>query len=155
MNNFRVIDWTYKDYVEKFDELWELFERNHVMNDSLPNVVASRSSAKQSPVDEEIASGKSKSALATNRGTLVRLPFLPQKVKANRVSPDKAFLAEMDDEKSGWRVLLAKDMKKRNPAADGELITAAVQLLIDRLIFIKALSDREVDRDYLSEIKDQ
>ncbi|MBL8092184.1 MAG: Eco57I restriction-modification methylase domain-containing protein, partial [Anaerolineales bacterium] len=59
----------------------------------------------------------------------------------------------MDDEKDGWRVLLAKDMKKRNPRADGELITAAVQLLIDRLIFIKALSDREVDRDYLSEIE--
>jgi hypothetical protein len=35
--------------------------------------------------------------------------------------------------KDGWRVLLAKDMKKRNSAADGELITAAVQLLIDRL----------------------
>jgi adenine-specific DNA-methyltransferase len=58
----------------------------------------------------------------------------------------------MDDEKSGWRVLLAKDMKKRNPSADGELITAAVQLLIDRLIFIKALSDREVDKDYLGEL---
>ena len=52
-------------------------------------------------------------------------------------------------------MLLAKDMKKHNPSADGELITAAVQLLIDRLIFIKALSDREVDRDYLSEIKDR
>ena len=76
----------------------------------------------------------------------------PQKVKANRISPDKAFLAEMDDEKTGWRVLLAKDMKKRNPAADGELITAAVQLLIDRLVFIKALSDREVDKDYLGEL---
>jgi len=76
-------------------------------------------------------------------------------VKANRIAPDKAFLAQMDDEKTGWRVLLAKDMKKRNPAADGELITAAVQLWIDRLIFVKALSDREVDEDYLSQLEER
>jgi len=193
VNNFRVLDWTYNDYVEKFDELWELLERNKVLNDS--RVVARRalSPTKQSPTDEEIASGKvvsirgakstrhysttevdeeiasgsgldttSKSARSTRppapattaRGLWSRY-LSPQKVKANRIPPDKAFLAEMDDEKSGWRVLLAKDMKKRNPSADGELITAAVQLLIDRLIFIKALSDREVDRDYLSEIKDR
>ncbi|MDP2776599.1 MAG: N-6 DNA methylase, partial [Anaerolineales bacterium] len=123
VNNFRVLDWTYKDYVEKFDELWELLERNNVLNDS-----------------KERKSGLWSRYLS------------PQKVKANRIPPDKAFLAEMDDEKTGWRVLLAKDMKKRNPSADGELITAAVQLLIDRLIFIKALSDREVDKDYLGEL---
>jgi len=171
VNNFRVIDWKYSDYVERFDELWELFERNHVMEDSRPNVVASRSSAKQPPVDEGIASGEVVSIRRTEQergysttgagkdggkprpNGLWSRYLSPQKVKANRISPDKAFLAEMDDEKDGWRVLLAKDMKKRNPAADGELITSAVQLLIDRLIFIKALSDREVDRDYLSEIK--
>ena len=148
VNNFRVIDWKYADYVDKFDELWELFERNNV-------VIASRPLAKQSPTDErEIASGQSAPLAMTERGLWSRY-LSPQKVKANRIPPDKAFLAEMDDEKDGWRVLLAKDMKKRNPAADGELITAAVQLLIDRLIFIKALSDREVDGDYLSEIKDR
>ena len=61
----------------------------------------------------------------------------------------------MDDEKRGWRVRLAKDMKKRNPDADGALITAAVQLLIDRLIFVKALSDREIEEDYLTELAEQ
>jgi len=109
--------------VDNFDTLWELFERNHVLNDSKDR----------------------KSGLWSRY-------LSPQKVKSNRVSPDKAFLAEMDDEKNGWRVLLAKDMKKFNPRADGELITAAVQLLIDRLVFIKALSDREVDKDYLGEL---
>ncbi len=123
VNNFRVLDWTYNDYVEKFDELWELLERNKVLNDS-----------------KERKSGLWSRYLS------------PQKVKANRISPDKAFLAEMDNEKDGWRVLLAKDMKKHNLSADGELITAAVQLLIDRLVFIKALSDREVDKDYLGEL---
>ncbi len=152
VNNFRVLDWTYNDYIEKFDELWELLERNNVLNDS--HVVARRalSPTKQSPTDEKIASGKSKSALATTSRGLWSRYLSPQKVKANRISPDKAFLAQMDDEKNGWRVLLAKDMKKHNPSANGELITAAVQLLIDRLIFIKALSDREVDKDYLGEL---
>lgn len=151
VNNFRVLDWTYKDYVEKFDELWELLERNNVLNDSRPHVVARSGAPKQSPTDEGIASGQSAPLATTSRGLWSRY-LSPQKVKANRIPPDKAFLAEMDDEKTGWRVLLAKDMKKRNPSADGELITAAVQLLIDRLIFIKALSDREVDKDYLGEL---
>jgi hypothetical protein len=70
VNNFRVIDWKYTDYVDKFDELWELLERNNVMNDS-----------------KERKSGLWSRYLS------------PQKVKANRISPDKAFLAEMDDEK--------------------------------------------------------
>ncbi len=152
VNNFRVIDWKYTDYVDKFDELWELFERNHVMEHSRPNVVARSGATKQSPIDEKVASGEEQERPRNDMGLWSRY-LSPQKVKANRISPDKAFLAQMDDEKDGWRVLLAKDMKKRNPAADGELITAAVQLLIDRLIFIKALSDREVDGDYLSEIK--
>ncbi len=142
VNNFRVIDWKYTDYVDKFDELWELFERNHVMEDSRRGDLHGRPEGKDG--------GKPR----PNNGLWSRY-LSPQKVKANRIPPDKAFLAEMDDEKDGWRVLLAKDMKKLNPSADGDLITAAVQLLIDRLIFIKALSDREVDRDYLSEIKDR
>ncbi len=126
VNNFRVFDWTYNDYVTQFDTLWELFERNNVLTDS-----------------KERKSGLWSRYLS------------PQKVKANRITPDKAFLAQMDDEKTGWRVLLAKDMKKRNPSADGELITAAVQLWIDRLIFVKALSDREVDEDYLSQLEER
>ena len=142
VNNFRVIDWKYTDYVEKFDELWELFERNNVMEHSPRGEVSSPRA-----VDSDKRAGEPRPY------GLWSMYLSPQKVKSNRIAPDKAFLAEMDDEKDGWRVLLAKDMKKRNPAADGELITAAVQLLIDRLIFIKALSDREVDRDYLSEIK--
>jgi hypothetical protein len=40
VNNFRVLDWTYNDYVEKFDELWELLERNNVLSDSFPHVVS-------------------------------------------------------------------------------------------------------------------
>ena len=107
INNFRVIDWRYTDYVERFDELWDLFERDNV-----------------------------RSAFRERTGVWNRY-LSPKKVKANRVPPDKAFLAALDDEKTGWRMRLAKDMKKHNPQLTGEVITAAVQLLINRLIFVE------------------
>ena len=130
VGNFRILDWTYADYALQFDTLWELFER-----ENMRSAAATRNSKAPAGLWAQYLS--------------------PKKVKANRIAPDKAFLAEMDDEKTGWRVRLAKDMKKHNPAAGGALITAAVQLLIDRLIFIKALSDREIEADYLSELAAQ
>ena len=151
VNNFRVLDWKYKDYVEKFDELWELLERTNVLNDSRRGDLHGRPEDGGPEDGGKPHPNKPHPNKPRPNGLWSRY-LSPQKVKANRISPDKAFLAEMDDEKNGWRVLLAKDMKKRNPSADGELITAAVQLLIDRLVFIKALSDREVDRDYLGEL---
>ncbi len=123
VNNFRVIDWRYTDYVEHFDELWELFERNNVL------------------------------AASRERKTGIWARYLsPKKVQANRVPPDQAFLSALDDEKSGWRVRLAKDMKKHDATLDGDVLTAAVQLLIDRLIFVKVLSDREIEDDYLAKM---
>jgi len=127
LRNFLVLNWTCDDYVNQFDRLWDLFERENM-----------RRTARTRHSD-------------TPRG-LWALALSPRKVKANRTPPDKAFLADMDNDKNGWRVRLAKDMKKLNPAADGNLITAAVQLLIDRLIFIKALSDREIEDDYLDQL---
>jgi len=130
VSNFRILDWSCDDYVSQFDTLWDLFERENV-----------------------------RAALHTrnteNPSGLWARYLSPRKVKANRLPPDKAFLSEMDDEKTGWRVRLAKDMKKRNPEADGALITAAVQLLIDRLIFVKALSDREIEEDYLTQLAER
>ena len=125
--SFRVLDWRYNDYITHIDTLWELFERENMRQ-------AARTRGTNAPA------GLWSRALS------------PKKVKANRIPPDKAFLMEMDDDKTGWRVRLAKDMKKHNPEADGALITAAVQLLIDRLIFVKALSDREIEDDYLSQL---
>ncbi|MCK6619324.1 MAG: Eco57I restriction-modification methylase domain-containing protein [Calditrichaceae bacterium] len=127
VSNFRVLDWRCEDYLEQFDTLWELFERENLRQ-------AARSRAAGQPA-----------------GLWARA-LSPRKVKANRLPPDKTFLAEMDDDKTGWRVRLAKDMKKHNPEAGGALITAAVQLLIDRLIFVKALSDREIEQDYLAKL---
>jgi len=127
LGNFRVLDWHCDDYVQQFDTLWELFERDNVRQ-------AARRRGSDAPI-----------------GLWARL-LSPKKVQANRIPPDKAFLAEMDDDRTGWRVRLAKDMKRLNPQADGLLLTAAVQLLIDRLIFVKVLSDREIEEDYLSQL---
>jgi len=127
LRNFLVLNWTCDDYINQFDRLWDLFERENM-----------RRTARTRHSD-------------TPRG-LWALALSPRKVKANRIPPDKAFLADMDNDQNGWRVRLAKDMKKHNPAADGTLITAAVQLLIDRLIFVKALSDREIEDDYLAQL---
>ncbi len=132
VQNFRVLDWRYPDYVARFDELWELFERNNVLR-------ASRSVQLNAPT--------------APTGLWARY-LSPKKVKANRIPPDKAFLSALDDVKTGWRVRLAKDMKKHNPALGGETLTAAVQLWIDRLIFIKVLSDREIEDDYLAQMAD-
>ncbi len=130
VGNFRILDWTCDDYVSQFDTLWALFER------------------------EQVRAAAHTRGTAAPTGLWARY-LSPKKVKANRIPPDKAFLSEMDDEKTGWRVRLAKDMKKRNPEADGALITAAVQLLIDRLIFVKVLSDREIEADYLAQLAEQ
>ena len=130
VTKFRILDWKYGDYVTEFDTLWELFERENMR-------AATRSRETESP-----------------SGLWARY-LSPRKVKANRIPPDKAFLAEMDDEKTGWRVRLAKDMKKHHPEAGGAVLTAAVQLLIDRLIFVKALSDREIEDDYLTQLAER
>lgn len=127
VGSFRVLDWKCDDFLSSFDTLWDLFEREHLRAACLTRG-------------------------SSNPSGLWALKLSPSKLKANRVPPDKAFLAEIDDDHSGWRVRIAKDMKRQTPAAEGASITAAVQLLIDRFIFIKALSDREIEEDYLTQI---
>ncbi len=35
LNNYCVMNWTFKDYIDKFDKLWDYFERENVRNGSL------------------------------------------------------------------------------------------------------------------------
>ena len=117
LNNFVVRDWRYPNYIGKFDELWDIFEKNQV-----------------------------------GKGSLESLYLNEKKIKANRIPPDKAFLDDLDNEKTGWRIRLAKDVHKFNPDLDQDHVTAVVQYVLDRFIFIKVLSDREIEDDYLSQI---
>lgn len=114
VNNFVSVDWLYTDYIDKFADLWDLFEKEQV-----------------------------------RKGSLKSLYLNEKKIKANRIPPDKAFLDDLDNEKDGWRVRLAKDIKKYNAKLTAEYITTAVQLILDRLIFLKVLSDREIENDFL------
>jgi adenine-specific DNA-methyltransferase len=82
-------------------------------------------------------------------GGLNKLYINEKKIKENRIPPDKAFLKDLDDEKDGWRIKLAKDIKKYQPDFSAEFITQAVQLILDRFIFIKVLSDREIEEDII------
>ncbi len=117
LNNYCAIDWTYKDYIDNFDKLWELFERENIRKGSLNTLY----------IDEK-------------------------KLKENRIPPDKAFLLDLDDEKDGWRIKLAKDIKKNHPENTSEFITSAVQLILDRFIFIKVLADRDIETDFLKQL---
>ncbi len=86
------------------------------------------------------------------KGSLKLLYINEKQIKENRIPPDKAFLSDLDDEKTGWRILLAKDIKKYNPELSSEFITTAIQLIIDRFVFIKVLSDREIEDDFLTQV---
>ena len=38
VNNFSVLDWKYTDFVDKFQELWDIFSREQVLRGSLDNL---------------------------------------------------------------------------------------------------------------------
>ena len=57
-----------------------------------------------------------------------------------RVPVDKAFLADLTD----WRELLAKDAFKHNSDLDVRALNEAVQVLLDRLIFVRIAEDRRI-----------
>jgi adenine-specific DNA-methyltransferase len=67
------------------------------------------------------------------------LPKARQKAK-QRIPVDKAFLKDLCE----WRAQLAKDVAKKNPFDDYEL-NEAVQLLIDRVIFMRVVEDRQIE----------
>jgi adenine-specific DNA-methyltransferase len=86
------------------------------------------------------------------KGSLKSLYINEKKIKENRIPPDKAFLKDLDDENDGWRIKLAKDIKKYQPEFSAEFITQAVQLILDRFIFIKVLSDRDIEEDIIQNL---
>ena len=62
------------------------------------------------------------------------------------------FLAEIEC----WRDLLAKNIALRNPSLNVRELNYAVQMTIDRIIFLRICEDRGVERDYrLKEIATQ
>ena len=69
---------------------------------------------------------------------------------ANNVKHDKKGTTEIDDEFlkeiEEWRLLLARNIALRNPELSIEDLNYAVQLTIDRIIFLRIAEDRGIER---------
>lgn len=98
---------SYKDYVEKWDEIAAIFSHEAVLKGSF----------------DGYAEG-----LKGKKGT---------------AEVDDAFLAEIER----WRDLLAKNIALRNPSLNVKELNYAVQMTIDRIVFLRICEDRGVERD--------
>ncbi len=69
--------------------------------------------------------------------------FAKNKTRFKGTSPlDKDFLADME----AWRLTLAKNLAVRNEALNVEQLSRAVQLIIDRILFLRVAEDRGLER---------
>ena len=103
----RVMLLTYRDYVQKWDEIAAVFSRQAVLKGSF----------------DSYAEG--------------------MKGKKGTTEVDDAFLAEIER----WRDLLARNIAIRNPSLSVRELNYAVQMTIDRIIFLRICEDRGVERD--------
>lgn len=65
------------------------------------------------------------------------------RLKKGTAEVDDAFLAEIER----WRELLAKNIALRNPSLTVRELNYAVQMTIDRIVFLRICEDRGVERD--------
>jgi type I restriction-modification system DNA methylase subunit len=73
-------------------------------------------------------------------GSLDTLLLQDPASRKRRFPLDEAFLADL----TGWRTLLAKNAYKNHPGLDVAALNEAVQVFLDRLIFIRIAEDRFV-----------
>ena len=62
--------------------------------------------------------------------------------KHGTASVDEKFLEDIED----WRLKLARNIALRNPALTVEQLNTAVQLIIDRIIFLRICEDRGIEK---------
>jgi hypothetical protein len=104
----RVTLYSYKNYVEKWDEIASIFSREAVLAGSFDSYAES---------------------MKTKKGT---------------TEVDDAFLLEIER----WRDLLAKNIALRNQSLSVRELNYAVQMTIDRIVFLRICEDRGVEQDY-------
>ncbi|SFP43444.1 Eco57I restriction-modification methylase domain-containing protein [Qipengyuania nanhaisediminis] len=102
----RTAYFTFEDYIDKWDEIAEIFSREAVLKGSF---------------DKYAADNRRK------RGT---------------AEVDDAFLAEIEN----WRSMLAKNIALRNRQLDVRELNAAVQRIIDRIVFLRIAEDRGIEK---------
>ena len=103
----RVLYYKFTDYVDKWDEIYNLFSKEAVCSGKFDNY-------------------------------------------ANNVKHDKKGTSTIDDEFlkeiEHWRLLLARNIALRNQDLSIEELNYAVQLIIDRIIFLRIAEDRRIER---------
>jgi len=103
----RIKYYKYTDYIEKWDEIYNIFSKEAVLRGKFDNY-------------------------------------------ANNVKHDKKGTSEVDDEFlkeiEHWRLLLARNIALRNQDLSIEDLNYAVQLTIDRIIFLRIAEDRGIER---------
>ena len=109
----------YADH-DKFAVIYHLFSRDAVAAGSLDKFAAE---------------------LPKKRGKAVQRGLF----KGGWQSIDEAFLEELD----GYRDVLARSFKNKNPALDGDALTEITQRTIDRLVFIRFLEDKMIHPENL------
>ena len=110
----------YTDYAdkEKFGEIYWLFSREAVTNNSIQKYAASLPKAKGKVIQKALFKGAYQAI-------------------------DDSFLEYLD----GIRENLAKAFKKNDDSLDSEQLTEAVQRTLDRLVFIRFLEDKFIEAD--------
>ncbi len=113
--------WHYTEYVEKAQELWDLFARQNVAATSLDRFVAS--------LPKRPIRGRER------QGWLI--------VPERRRTVDADFLAYIEAQ----RVELAKDLVRHNPDEEwtDELLNECIQVVLDRVLFVRICEDRDID----------
>lgn len=112
----RVAYYSFREYVEKWDEIADIFSREAVLKGSF---------------DKYAESVKGK------KGT---------------IEVDDAFLSEIEH----WRDVLARNFAIRNSSLTTRELNYAVQMTIDRIIFLRICEDRGIERyEKLKEVSQQ
>ncbi|MCD7782247.1 MAG: N-6 DNA methylase [Methanosphaera sp.] len=103
----RINTYRYTDYIDKWDEIADIFSKDAIMKGSFDNFIEGHEGIKKgtSEVDDE-------------------------------------FLKEINN----WRELLAKNIALRNKDLTVDELNYAVQLIIDRIIFLRIAEDRGIER---------
>nr|ADR73010.1 RM.BsgI [Lysinibacillus sphaericus] len=117
----------YKEYVQNFDKLWELFSREAVANRSLAKFYAKRRNIVDSP------------------DLIFKLNY---QIDKGASLLDISFLKNLKI----WRKSLAENIFNNN-SLNVNVINEVVQRILDRLIFIRIIEDRNIEsKEFLKEI---
>lgn len=113
--------WHHSEFVDKFQEFWDLFARENVAAGSLDRFVAS--------LPKRVIRDRAR------QGWLIA----PERVR----TVDADFLAYIDEK----RAELAKDLVRSNRKTKwtDELLNECVQRILDRILFVRICEDRDID----------